>query len=73
MRKVIGNGWERRSVQKRELGANERSPKMGAAGQKWEGQAKNGSNRPDQKWETAKPDEKHQTRPFSCVKIAVIK
>ena len=41
--------------------------------QKWEQQAENGRNRPDQKWETAKPGGKHQTRPFSCVKIAVIK
>ena len=29
MREVIGNGWERRSGQKRELRANERSPKTG--------------------------------------------
>ena len=32
MRKVIGNGRERRSGQKRELGANEGGPKMGATG-----------------------------------------
>ena len=70
---MIGNGWERSFGQKRELGANEQSPKMGATSQKWEQQAKKGRNRPDQRWETAKPGGKHQTGSILCVKIAVIK